>query len=67
MFIEVSCQCSAMIQLEVDKNKEEAAWLMLNRFANAHVQCGFVSPLLEEAPATTKKLNIRTTSEKDTQ
>jgi hypothetical protein len=61
MFFEMSCQCSATIQLEVDKNKDEAAWLMANRFATAHVECGFVSPLFEEKPTTTKLFNIPAT------
>jgi len=65
MFLEVACQCSAMIQLEVDKSKEDAAWLLLGRFASAHSACGFVTPLLEERPELTKRLNIKTTPEKD--
>jgi hypothetical protein len=54
-----------MIQLEVDKSKEDAAWLLLGRFASAHSACGFVTPLLEERPELTKRLNIKTTPEKD--
>lgn len=58
MFIELSCSCSAAIQIDVEKSREEAAWLLINRFANAHVSCGFISPLLEEAVIVTSTLNI---------
>lgn len=60
MFIEVACSCTAAIQFEVDKGKEDAAWLFLNRFANAHVECGFVSPLFEEISNGTVTMQIPT-------
>jgi len=65
MFFEVACQCSAMMQLEFNESREEAAWLLLCRFASAHSACGFITPLLEELPEETKKFNIKTTPEKD--
>jgi hypothetical protein len=57
MFFETMCSCSASLQLDVEGN-EDAAWLLLNRFINAHTTCGFVSPLPDnEFP--TKKFNIK--------
>jgi len=58
VYIELSCSCSAAIQIDVEKSREEAAWLFVNRFANAHVSCGFILPLLEELPIGTSTLNI---------
>ena len=65
MFFEMLCSCTATIQLEVDHNKEEAAWLLVNRFTSAHVSCGFMTPLLEELPNPTKRFNINISQDKD--
>jgi hypothetical protein len=49
----------------MDKGKEDAAWLLAARFSSAHVACGFISPLLEETPITTKRFDIKTTPDQD--
>jgi len=65
MFFEMMCSCSAAIELDVDKSREDAAWLLVNRFTTAHVDCGFMTPLLEELPNPTKRFNIHTLPEQD--
>lgn len=61
MFFEMACSCSAMLNVDVSEDKAEAAWLLVNRFTSAHVGCGYMTPLLEEMPHTTKKFNMRIT------
>lgn len=42
MFIEMSCQCGAMIN--IDGFNESFTYLTTSRFLEAHVSCGFVNP-----------------------
>jgi len=65
MYFEMSCSCSASINLDLGKDKEDAAWLLANRFVNAHAVCGFVSPLNEELPMSTKKYDIKIKKDKE--
>ena len=58
MLFEMVCSCGATLHLDVEKTKEEAAWLLVNRFTTAHVSCGFMTPLLEEMPSTKKIIDI---------
>jgi hypothetical protein len=59
------CSCTAAFQFEVPEDRAEAAWLLASRFMSAHASCGFVSPLFEEYPTKTKKLNIIITPDQD--
>ena len=65
MFFEMVCSCTATLHLDVSKDREEAALLLVNRFTMAHVSCGFMTPLMEQLPTPTKKFNIKTTNDKD--
>jgi hypothetical protein len=58
MFVELMCSCSAAITVDLEKGREDAGWLLVNRFTNAHVACGLVSPLLEQHDTPTKPFNI---------
>jgi hypothetical protein len=48
----------ASISVDLEKNREDAGWLLVNRFTNAHIECGLVSPLLEQRETPTKPFNI---------
>jgi hypothetical protein len=48
----------ASISVDLEKSREDAGWLLVNRFTNAHIACGLVSPLLEQREAPTKPFNI---------
>jgi len=63
MFFEMVCQCTATLQIDAEKSKEEAAWLLVSRFCNAHVACGYITPLYEEMPQDTKRFNIKATEQ----
>ena len=56
MFVEMSCQCGAILQL--DGVNEMYTMLMSTRFADSHVDCGFVTPLVTEESANRSKLSI---------
>lgn len=58
MLFDIVCQCSAALSLDMPKEKEDASWLLINRFINAHVGCGLMTPLPDSAPLTTKRHNI---------
>lgn len=57
MFIEMSCNCMASFQAEV----EDADTLMLtwaNSFVEAHRICGFMNPLNTDSPEKTKRYDV---------
>ena len=47
MIIDMVCVCGAGLVVEADDDSDQttAAWMLINRFANAHVACGFVTSL----------------------
>lgn len=65
MFFEVACSCSASLALDTSKDKEDASWLLINRFINAHTACGLMTPLPDSTQTRTKRYNIETSSEQD--
>jgi hypothetical protein len=46
MFVEMSCQCGAAIQM--DGVNDTYTMLMSSRFANAHTVCGYMSSAADE-------------------
>lgn len=65
MFFEMTCACSASLQVDVDEPREDLALILVTRFTNAHVSCGFVSPAPEETQDQTKRHNLRISPEQD--
>jgi len=65
MFFEMMCSCSASLQIDVDGPREDAAWLLLTRFSEAHVDCGYVTQLVKEKPEITKRFNLNVTPDQD--
>ena len=65
MFVEMSCSCSAAISVDVDTELDNAGWLLASRFASAHVNCGFVSPLMEETQHETTTFNFAIQPDQD--
>jgi hypothetical protein len=63
MFVEMTCACTASIQVELKEHQETMGLILVNRFTNAHVDCGFMSSVSEERTATTKKFDIKTTEQ----
>jgi hypothetical protein len=50
MFAEMVCgKCESYFQADTDDD-DAALWVMMNRFANSHVSCGYMTPMSQEAP-----------------
>lgn len=56
MFIEMSCQCGALLQL--DGVNESFTMVTAVRFTEAHVKCGFVTPTKRDEPERTVRREI---------
>ena len=58
MYTEMNCgHCESFFQIESDA--EDAVWLLIHRYLDAHVECGFVARTKDEAPASFKKKIIK--------
>jgi hypothetical protein len=53
MFVEMSCQCGATLQL--DGVNDTFTLLMANRFANSHTGCGYVTSVADDSEKTTRR------------
>lgn len=49
MFIDMACKCGAALQ--VDGVSDTYIMFMGNRFAESHVNCGFVTPAAGDSPS----------------
>lgn len=52
MYVEMACgRCEATFSL--DSDEEDPFWVLVTRFANAHAECGFMTPMadLPEPPS----------------
>lgn len=46
MSVDLSCgNCGATFSLDLSSDYEEGIWSLINRFCNAHVVCGYVTPV----------------------
>lgn len=57
MFAEMVCVCGATFQLDVDD--DIPAWLLVNRFAEAHVGCGYITPLSSDTPEKIVRYDLK--------
>lgn len=58
MTYDMVCLCGASLHINSDA-MDDRSWMFVDRFANAHVKCGFIMPAYEDQPETTKNLNIK--------
>jgi hypothetical protein len=58
MFAEMVCTCGATLQLDVDE-VDFPAWVLTSRFAEAHVKCGFISPMVSDTPEKTSRYELK--------
>lgn len=59
MFVELVCGCGASFQLDGPDESNTATWLLTNRFSEAHVACGFMTPIAKDAPETTERYTLK--------
>jgi len=59
MLFDMSCSCTAALSIEIDKN-DTVAWMIINRFLEAHIKCGYVTPIIQEEvePVTTLDIPV---------
>lgn len=61
MYVEMQCTCEAGLTLDSDADTVDSVWALAFRFANAHVQCGYMTPGVsaESEPAPIKKRVVK--------
>jgi hypothetical protein len=57
MFVEMSCNCGATLQL--DGFEETSTLLMANRFSEAHTVCGYVTPINGDTQDKTSRYELK--------
>lgn len=58
MIFDMSCTCNASLSIEIDDDDNTVAWLVINRFLEAHIKCGYVVPITRESFEPTKTLDL---------
>jgi hypothetical protein len=51
-YICLTCACEAHMELDPIPGEEAAAWMLVNRFVNAHVKCDYVTPALGQTQSS---------------
>lgn len=46
MYIEMTCSCNSSFSLDTEEEYLDHIWHLSFRFANAHVRCGYVLPVV---------------------
>ena len=44
----MTCSCSSSFSLDTEEEYVEHIWHLAWRFANSHVRCGYVTPMVNE-------------------
>ena len=58
MFTEMNCgHCECFFQIESEE--EDAVWLLVHRFLDAHTDCGFVATVNKDSSVSFKKKVIK--------
>ena len=57
MVFDMVCSCGASLNVESDKD-HTLSWLIINRFLEAHVKCGFVTPVVKEEVNPLKTIEL---------
>lgn len=49
MYVEMVCgACESYFNCDADADEAPAVWMMMHRFANAHVDCGYMTRVVQE-------------------
>jgi len=57
MEYDMQCSCNAVLHIQA-KQDETVVWLIIQRFLDAHVKCGYVTPIKKELDAPLKTLDV---------
>ena len=59
MLFDMVCSCGSAIQISVEAGEDDnTVWLLINRFVNAHVKCGFMTEIKTESSMPTTSFNM---------
>ena len=60
MYIEMVCgACESYFNCDVDDDEANALWMMMHRFANAHVECGYMTRIAQEDDPESSESTVR--------
>lgn len=64
MYVEMVCgSCESYFNVDADPDDTSPVWMMMHRFANAHVECGYMTRVVQdddpEAISATRKKVIK--------
>lgn len=64
MIFDMVCNCGAALQVESD-DYLEGVWLLITRFTDAHVKCGYMTELTRDSVGDrrTQKINLEEKNE----
>lgn len=49
MYVEMVCgACESYFNIDADPEDTSAVWMMMHRFSNAHIECGYMSRVVQE-------------------
>lgn len=55
MFFEMMCSCTATLSLDVAEDNDTLGWVMIHRFASAHINCGYMTPMTTDEKSETRR------------
>jgi hypothetical protein len=59
MYVEMVCVCTASFSIDSDEDNYDPVWHLTYRFANAHVNCGYLTPGVSQESEEEKSLEKR--------
>lgn len=49
MYVEMVCgSCESYFNIDADPEDTSAVWMMMHRFANAHLECGYMTHVVQD-------------------
>lgn len=49
MYVEMVCgACESYFNCDADSDESSAVWMFMHRFANAHVDCGYMTKVVQD-------------------
>jgi hypothetical protein len=58
MTFDLQCLCGALFHVTAEE-MDDRLWLLIQRFTNAHVTCGFMTAVAEDKIVPTQQVSIK--------
>lgn len=60
MYVEMVCgHCESYFNADAEAEDSSAIWMMMHRFANSHVECGYMTRVLQEDDPEATETSVR--------